>query len=94
MPFQTHEERERISPQESGPVRSNPSGPRSGYSVVPFDDSCTSYRRDGNCFNEAYSSNPYWLLKHAEIIQFHGIQAIKQPFSNHVIQNWPFEVNS
>ena len=25
----------------------------------------------------AYSSNPYWLLKHAEIIQFHGSQPIK-----------------
>ena len=41
-----------------------------------------------------WSSNPYWLLKHAEIIQFHGTQPIKSTLSNHVIPNWPFEVNS
>ena len=31
----------------------------------------------------AYSSNPCWLLKHAEIIQFHGCQPIKKaPFQS------------
>ena len=27
--------------------------------------------------NKVHSSDPYWLLKHAEIIQFHGIQPIE-----------------
>ena len=36
-----------------------------------------AFFRDEKLFVLAYSSNPYWLLKHVEIIQFHGSQPIK-----------------